>query len=187
MFWKSLIREQELRPYDFICSQISRRGRGGCRYRASRQGEHHPRRIDARPHAVPLQEQRTARPGRARVAVLEAVVATKGAVKAAVLPAGLAAGNAIPTTARALFAQRGAHIQVLDHRVADVDGELAALRKVNPVTRSRPEPLLPAATTGCGDVRILPADSIWASGKAPASRAGHMTAFDMRPVLRNPT
>ena len=42
---------------------------------------------------------------------------------------------AIPTTARAMFVQMGAHIDALDQRVVAVDGELAALRKANPVSQ----------------------------------------------------
>jgi len=63
------------------------------------------------------------------------VVAAKGTVKIAALLAELAADDTIPATARAMFAQMGAHIEVLDQRVADVDGELAALHKVNSVSQ----------------------------------------------------
>jgi transposase len=63
------------------------------------------------------------------------VVAAKGTVKVAALLAELATDNAIPTTARAMFAQMGAHIEVLDQRVADVDSQLAALHKVNSVSQ----------------------------------------------------
>jgi transposase len=63
------------------------------------------------------------------------VVAAKGLVKVAPLLAVLAADGAIPTTARAMFAQMGAHIEALDQRVAAVDGELAVLHKANPVSQ----------------------------------------------------
>jgi len=63
------------------------------------------------------------------------VVAAKGTAKVAALLVELAADDAVPATARAMFAQMGAHIEVLDQRVADVDGELAALHKVNPVSQ----------------------------------------------------
>jgi transposase len=62
-------------------------------------------------------------------------VAAKGTVKVVALLAELAADSAIPATARAMFAQMGAHIEALDQRVMAVDGELAALHKVNPVSQ----------------------------------------------------
>ena len=63
------------------------------------------------------------------------VVAAKGIVKVAALLMELAADGAIPATARAMFAQMGAHIEALDQRVAAVDSELAALHKANPVSQ----------------------------------------------------
>jgi len=63
------------------------------------------------------------------------VVAAKGIVKVAALLMELAADNAIPATARAMFEQMGAHIETLDQRVAAVDSELAALHKANPVSQ----------------------------------------------------
>ena len=63
------------------------------------------------------------------------VVAAKGTVKVAALLTELTADVAIPTTARAMFVQMGAHIEALDQRVVAVDGELAALHKVNPVSQ----------------------------------------------------
>jgi len=63
------------------------------------------------------------------------VVAAKGIVKVAALLMELAADNAIPATARAMFEQMGAHIEALDQRVAAVDSELAALHKANPVSQ----------------------------------------------------
>ena len=70
------------------------------------------------------------------------VVAAKGIVKVAPLLAVLAADNAIPATARAMFAQMGdrareggAHIEALDQHVAAVDDQLAALHKANPLSQ----------------------------------------------------
>ena len=63
------------------------------------------------------------------------VVAAKGIVKVAALLMELAADGAIPATARAMFAQMGAHIEALDQQVAAVDDELAALHKANPVSQ----------------------------------------------------
>jgi transposase len=63
------------------------------------------------------------------------VVAAKGIVKVAALLIELAADNAIPATARAMFEQMGTHIETLDQRVAAVDSELAALHKANPVSQ----------------------------------------------------
>ncbi len=63
------------------------------------------------------------------------VVAAKGACKVAVLLATLAADNAIPSAARAMFEQMGRHIEALDQRLAVVDAELAAAHKANPVSR----------------------------------------------------
>jgi transposase len=64
------------------------------------------------------------------------VVAAKGTVKVAPLVTVLSADSAIPATARAMFAQMGAHIAALDQQVAAVDDELAALHKTNPVSQS---------------------------------------------------
>ncbi len=63
------------------------------------------------------------------------VVAAKGIVKVAPLLALLAADDAIPATARAMFTQMGAHIEALDQQVDAVDDELAALHKANPVSQ----------------------------------------------------
>ena len=63
------------------------------------------------------------------------VVAAKGIVKVAALLMELAADNAIPATARAMFEQMGAHIEALDQRVVALDSELAALHKANPVSQ----------------------------------------------------
>ena len=63
------------------------------------------------------------------------VAAAKGIAKVEPLLAVLAADNAIPATARAMFTQMGARIEALDQRVAAVDGELAALHKANPVSQ----------------------------------------------------
>ena len=63
------------------------------------------------------------------------VVAAKGTVKVAALLTELAADNTIPATARAMFAQMGAHIETLDQRVAAADSELAVLHKANPISQ----------------------------------------------------
>jgi transposase len=64
------------------------------------------------------------------------VVAAKGIAKvAAALLGVLAADNAIPATARAMFQQMGAHIEALDQHVEAMDDELAALHKANPVSQ----------------------------------------------------
>ena len=63
------------------------------------------------------------------------VVVAKGTCKVAALLAALAADNAIPLAARAMFEQMGGHIETLDQRVAAVDAKLAALHKANPVSR----------------------------------------------------
>jgi transposase len=63
------------------------------------------------------------------------VVAAKGTCKAAALLAALAADNAIPVAALAMFEQMGGHIETLDQRVAAMDAELAARHKTNPVSQ----------------------------------------------------
>jgi transposase len=63
------------------------------------------------------------------------VVAAKGIVKVAALLTVLAADDAIPASARAMFAQMGTHIEALDQQVAAVDDDLAALHKANPVSQ----------------------------------------------------
>ncbi len=63
------------------------------------------------------------------------VVAAKGIVKVAALLTVLATDDAIPATARAMFEQMGAHIEMLDQHVAALDGELAVLHKANPVSQ----------------------------------------------------
>ena len=63
------------------------------------------------------------------------VVAAKGIVKVAALLSVLAADNAIPATARAMFQKMGAHIEALDQHVEAMDDELAALHKANPVSQ----------------------------------------------------
>src|SRR5690349_575743 len=49
------------------------------------------------------------------------VVVAKGTCKVAALLAALAADNAIPLAARAMFEQMGGHIETLDQRVAAVE------------------------------------------------------------------
>jgi transposase len=77
------------------------------------------------------------------------VVAAKGLTKVAPLLAVLAADSAIPASARAMFARMGDHIAALDHQVAAVDDELAALHKANPVSQ------LLAAIPGVGPLGAI--------------------------------
>jgi transposase len=77
------------------------------------------------------------------------VIAAKGIVKVAPLLTELAADNAIPATARAMFQQMGAHIEALGQRVAELDGELATLHKANPVSQ------LLAAIPGVGPLGAI--------------------------------
>jgi transposase len=77
------------------------------------------------------------------------VIAAKGIVKVAPLLAELAADNAILATARAMFQQMGAHIEALDQQVAELDSELAALHKANPVSQ------LLAAIPGVGPLGAI--------------------------------
>ena len=63
------------------------------------------------------------------------VVAAKGVAKVEPFLAALAADNAMPATARAMFEQMGARIAALDQRVAALDGELATLHKADPVSQ----------------------------------------------------
>jgi len=77
------------------------------------------------------------------------VVAAKGIVKVAALLTKLATDNAIPATARAMFARMGAHIEALDQQVTAVDDELAALHKAHPVSQ------LLAAIPGVGPLGAI--------------------------------
>jgi hypothetical protein len=54
-------------------------------------------------------------------------------------------------------------------------------------TDERRNPLIPVALTGRAVVWMSLADPIWASGQRPASKAGHMTAFEPRSISRKPT
>jgi len=63
------------------------------------------------------------------------VVAAKGAAQVQALLDKLAATEAIPAVARAMFAQMGAHIAALDQQVAALDADLAALHKATPVSQ----------------------------------------------------
>jgi Transposase IS116/IS110/IS902 family len=47
----------------------------------------------------------------------------------------LAADDALPSAARALFEQMGNHIETVDQRVPAVDAQLEAVHKANPVSR----------------------------------------------------
>jgi transposase len=77
------------------------------------------------------------------------VVAAKGIVKVAALLTELAADSAIPASAQAMFAQMGAHIEMLDQRITAVDDELTALHKANPVSQ------LLAAIPGVGPLGAI--------------------------------
>jgi transposase len=77
------------------------------------------------------------------------MVAAKGVVKVAALLGVLAADDAIPASARAMFQQMGAHIEALDQQVEAMDDELAALHKANPVSQ------LLAAIPGVGPLGAI--------------------------------
>jgi transposase len=77
------------------------------------------------------------------------VVAAKGIVKVAPLLTVLAADSAIPATAHAIFRQMGVHIAALDQQVSELDDELAALHKANPVSQ------LLAAIPGVGPLGAI--------------------------------
>src|SRR5208337_3511762 len=77
------------------------------------------------------------------------MVAAKGIVKVAALLGVLAADDAIPASARAMFQQMGAHIEALDQQVEAMDDELAALHKANPVSQ------LLAAIPGVGPLGAI--------------------------------
>ena len=63
------------------------------------------------------------------------VIAAKGTAQVQALLDKLAATEAIPAVARAMFAQMGAHIAALDQQVAALDADLAALHKATPVSQ----------------------------------------------------
>ena len=63
------------------------------------------------------------------------VIAAKGTAQVQALLDKLAATEAIPVVARAMFAQMGAHIAALDQQVAALDADLAALHKATPVSQ----------------------------------------------------
>src|SRR5674476_395199 len=52
--------------------------------------------------------------------------------------------------------------------------------------RERQNPLIPVAETCRRVVWMSLADPIWASGHRLASKAGHMIAFEPRPISRKP-
>jgi transposase len=62
------------------------------------------------------------------------VIAAKGTAQVQALLDKLAATEAIPVVARAMFAQMGAHIAALDQQVAALDADLAEIPGVGPVT-----------------------------------------------------
>ena len=63
------------------------------------------------------------------------VIAAKGTSNVAALLTTLAQNEAIPATARAMFATMGTHIADLDARLDDMAAQLDALHKENPMSR----------------------------------------------------
>jgi len=63
------------------------------------------------------------------------VVVGKGTAQVAALLARLAADEAIPATAKTMFAQMGEHIETLAQRIQALDEELALLHKANPLSQ----------------------------------------------------
>lgn len=63
------------------------------------------------------------------------VVAAKGTACVAVLLVKIAEDETIPASARSMFAQMGAHIEVLNQHVAALDAQLLALHKANAVSQ----------------------------------------------------
>jgi len=91
-------------------------------------------------HRAMLVSQRTQAINALRGHAMEfGVVVAKGSAKVAPLLAVLAADTAIPVVAREMFEQMGAHIEVLESRIAVLDAELMALHKANPVSRALAE------------------------------------------------
>jgi transposase len=87
-------------------------------------------------HRELLQAQRTQALNALRGHAAEfGVIAAKGTANVAALLAKLAAEDAVPATARAMFAQMGKHIAALEERLAELDAQLAAAHKANPVSQ----------------------------------------------------
>ena len=77
------------------------------------------------------------------------VIAAKGTAQIQALLERLAADEAIPTAAKTMFAQMGAHIAALDQQAATLDEELLTLHKANPVSQ------LLAAVPGIGPISAI--------------------------------
>jgi transposase len=77
------------------------------------------------------------------------VIAGKGTAQVQPLLDKLAEDTAIPAVARAMFARMGEQIATLDRQIAELDAELLAQHKANPVSR------LLAAVPGIGAVTAI--------------------------------
>jgi transposase len=77
------------------------------------------------------------------------VIAAKGTVQVKALLDKLAAEEAVPAAAQAMFAQMGEHIEALDQRMTTLDEQLLALHKANPVSQ------LLAEVPGIGSVTAI--------------------------------
>jgi transposase len=77
------------------------------------------------------------------------VIAAKGTVQVEALLDKLAAEEAVPAAAQAMFAQMGEHIEALDRRITTLDEQLLALHKANPVSQ------LLAEVPGIGPVTAI--------------------------------
>jgi transposase len=87
-------------------------------------------------HRELLQAQRTQAINALRGHAAEfGMIAAKGTANVAALLAKLAAEDAVPGTARAMFAQMGEHIAALEQGLAELDAQLAAAHKDNPVSQ----------------------------------------------------
>jgi transposase len=101
-------------------------------------------------HRELLQAQRTQAINALRGHAAEfGMIAAKGTANVAALLAKLAAEDAVPGTARAMFAQMGEHIAALEQRLAELDAQLAAAHKDNPVSQRL------AAVPGVGSLTAL--------------------------------
>lgn len=101
-------------------------------------------------HRELLQAQRTQAINALRGHAAEfGVIAAKGTAHVAALLAKLAAEEAIPAAARAMFERMGEPIAALEQGLAELDARMAALHKTNPVSQ------MLAAVPGVGLVTAL--------------------------------
>jgi transposase len=101
-------------------------------------------------HRELLQAQRTQAINALRGHAAEfGVIAARGTANVAALLAKLATEAAIPATARAMFAHMGEHITALEQHLAELDAQLAAAHKGNPVSQ------MLAAIPGVGPATAL--------------------------------